>query len=151
MFHRHLDMTRLLVLPYIGLAAWIGLSYLNSAPRRLASPSLDQPKELARILTDAPGMNAWGVVFLLGAIAMATAALLPEKSATFSRREVLVVLLFIGGVMYAFWGAVFLWGALEDPRASLVATGLYWFISCTHFTAVWFINLLRAYHPAVRP
>lgn len=143
MISRHtIDVPRMLVLPYIGLALWLGLGYIHGDPRRTATPSMEAPKELAR--TVLPGlrepMNFWGIVFLIGAVALAAGALLPEH---YRRHEVLMVLLFVGGLMYCFWGAVFAWGALADSRASVNGPGVYWFAAVMHMVGVWFLNVLR--------
>lgn len=101
------------------LAAVAGLAYLLGDASRTTATTFDAAKTVAP-------MHVWGIVFLAGCAAMTVGLL--------SRNQlVLSVAWFIGGVIYAWWGACFLLQALTDPHASLVAWALYGLVSMTHF------------------
>src|SRR5689334_4135918 len=80
---------RLHFLPVAILAAVMGLAYLLGDPQRTASPSFAYAKSIAP-------MHVWGVVFLVGAVAVGSAAFLRDGAA-------LALALFVGGSMFAWW------------------------------------------------
>lgn len=114
-------MLRPLLIPFAVLAGWIGCAYTLGAPVRTSTPSFAAARDLAP-------MQLWGGMFLVGALVLALAMFtrddrIPRWS------------LAIGGVIYLWWGLLFLLTVLRDERASLTAPALYGFIAFIHFLA----------------
>lgn len=116
-------MPRLMLLPYPLLAVAMGLGYLLGDERRTAGQSFRAAKSVAP-------MDTWGVMFLLGALAL-TLALLT------AHRHALGAALFVGGAIYSWWSLCFLLSALNDPGASVAAPAVHGFISAMHYLAGW--------------
>ena len=114
---------RWLLLPSAALAGWIGLSYIFGKPSRTSTPSF-------RMAQDIAPMQAWGVLFGLGAVVLITTALI-------GRLTYVAIALFFGGVIYSWWASLFLVTVVMDEHASLVAPALYYFISFAHFVGAW--------------
>lgn len=101
------------------LAGLMGAAYYLEDPIRTISPSFDTAKSLAP-------MHVWGVVFLIGCVTM-TAGLVSRN------QRALAVAYFVGGMIYAWWGACFLLQGLTNVQASLVAWALYAIVALIHF------------------
>lgn len=114
---------RLLMVPSIALAGWIGSSYVLGDPERTATPSFTTAQFLAP-------MWAWGVLFLTGAVTLSFTAILGEP-------RLIGAALFIGGIIYTWWGSLFAITTLVDSRASLTGPAIYYFIGLVHFTGAW--------------
>lgn len=112
-------MSRLMLLPFVALPAWIGTAYLLGAPARTSSDAFTSAKSLAPI-------ELWGVMFLLGALTLGVAA------AT-RRRSLIALGLFVGGAIYCWWGTLFAVSALNESSASLNGGAVYLFIAAVHF------------------
>lgn len=113
-------MFRPLLFPYVVLAGWIGFGYLLGDPVRTSTPSFASAKELAP-------MHVWGLMFLTGAVVLVASMFLND----FLMR----CALFIGGVIYSWWGALFALTAYHDEKASLNAPAIYGFLAFCHFIA----------------
>jgi len=118
---------RLHFLPVAILAAVMGLAYLLGDPQRTSSPSFAYAKSVAP-------MHVWGVVFLVGAVAVGSAALLRDGTA-------LAFALFVGGCIFAWWASCFLVSALSDPAASLTGWAIHGFIAFTLYRAALEVRL----------
>lgn len=114
-------MIRPLLIPFIVLAGWIGCSYVAGDPVRTATPSFASARELAP-------MHLWGVMFIIGAATLVVAMFVRDDRIA---RWALVV----GGVIYTWWGLLFLLTVLRDERASLNGPVLYGFVAFVHFLA----------------
>jgi hypothetical protein len=114
-------MFRPLLIPFAVLAGWIGCAYVFGDPVRTSTPSFAAARELAP-------MPVWGVMFLIGAATLAVAIVVHDDRLP---RWALA----IGGVIYIWWGLLFLLTVLRDERASLNAPALYGFIAFIHFLA----------------
>ena len=113
-------MFRPLLVPFIALAAWIGCAYVFGDPTRTSTPSFGAAQDLAP-------MQLWGAMFLAGAAVLTLSMFLNER--------LMHAALFVGGVIYAWWGALFALSAAHDPEASLVSPALYGFLAAIHFLA----------------
>lgn len=113
-------MFRPLLVPFIALAAWIGCAYTFGDPARTSTPSFGAARDLAT-------MQTWGVVFLAGAAVLWLSMFLNER--------LMRAALFVGGVIYVWWAALFALSAAQDPKASLVSPALYGFLAAIHFLA----------------
>ena len=120
---------RPLLAPFAGLALITGLAYLLGSPDRTRPASFAIAKMVA-------SMHVWGIAFLIGAGALATVIALDHKYA-------IVTALFVGGLLYTWWGLSFGIAALNDPRASANAWATYMFIGFTHYLAAWRIAVWR--------
>jgi hypothetical protein len=118
-----LGQLRVLMLPVIGLAGWIGAAYLFGDAERTATPSFAVAQSLAP-------MWAWGVLFLTGAVALSLATVLGNFM-------LIGAAMFVGGIIYTWWGSLFAATAVGDPRASLVGPAVYYFIGSIHFVGAW--------------
>lgn len=114
-------MFRPLLIPFASLAAWIGFGYVLGHPVRTSTPSFSSARDLAP-------MPVWGAMFLLGAAVLVLAMCVHDDRLTRSA-------LFVGGVIYLWWGLLFGLTVLRDERASVNAPALYVFIACMHFLA----------------
>lgn len=103
------------------LAGFMGLCYLLGGAERTSAPSFLAAKSIAPI-------HAWGWIFLVGALSMGIAAFT-------LRLELVAITYFVGGTIYAWWGSCFGFQAVQDPRGSLVAPGLYAVICLLHYVA----------------
>lgn len=112
---------RPLILPYIALALWVGLGYNLGDAVRTNTPSFEGAKGITDI-------QNWGIMFLIGAVVMAVTSMIHET-------KWMRLSLFIGGVMYVWWGCLFVFTLTHVPNASIVAPGLYAFIAFAHFAA----------------
>jgi len=114
---------RWLLLPSAALAGWVGCAYLFGDPQRTATPSFRMAQDLAP-------MEAWGVLFSIGAVSLLLAALSGKLT-------LVAIALFIGGAIYSWWASLFLLTLLLDEHASIVAPALWYFTSFTHFAGAW--------------
>ena len=110
---------RPLVVPYVVLALWIGLAYLLGDELRTATPAFEGAKEITTV-------SNWGYMFLVGAVVMTVCSLMRDT-------KWLRTSLFIGGFMYTWWGALFMFSIINVPFANLNAPILYWFVAFSHF------------------
>lgn len=120
---RELNVLRRLLIPSGVLAGWIGCAYLFGADARTVTPSFNTARTLAP-------MEAWGCLFLVGAITLLIAAVM-------ARRKAIALALFAGGIIYSWWASLFLLTVFTDAHASLVAPALYYFIAFAHFAGAW--------------
>lgn len=114
-------MTRWMLLPFWVLALAMGLGYLLGGPERTAAPAFGAAKAIMPI-------QAWGVMFLLGALAIGVNSLI-------NRRRGVARALLLGGAIYLWWGVLFGIAAVNDPRASLNGFWVYAFIAFCHWLA----------------
>lgn len=114
---------RWLLLPSGILAGWIGIAYMTGDPIRTSTPSF-------RMAQDIAPMEAWGVLFATGAIALIAAGIS-------GRLNLVAIALFIGGAIYSWWASLFLVTLIVDDHASIVAPGVYYFLAFTHFAGAW--------------
>lgn len=114
---------RAFLAPFPVLAAVMGLGYLVGDEGRTAAHTF-------RIVKYLLPMDAWGSIFLLGAVAL-TAALISN------RRGAITAALFFGAVTYTWWSLALLITTLVDPGASANAWAAYGFIAFTHYYATW--------------
>ena len=113
-------MFRPLLVPFVVLAGWIGLGYVLGDPVRTSTPSFESARELAPI-------PVWGAMFLIGAATLVVSMFLSD----FLMR----CALFVGGVIYSWWAALFAITALQDDKASLNAPAIYAFLAFCHYIA----------------
>lgn len=112
---------RPLAYPYVFLATWLAFGYIFGDSIRTNTPSFGGAKELASI-------HIWGFMFLAGAVALLVSSFMHNT-------KWLRLALFLGGVIYMWWGILFAFTVFDVPFASLNAPGLYAFISFAHFAA----------------
>lgn len=114
---------RWLLLPSAALAGWVACAYLFGDPIRTNTPSF-------RVAQDLASMDAWGIVFAIGAVALVVSALIGKPALIASA-------LFVGGAIYSWWASLFLVTLLLDDRASIVAPATWYFVAFSHFAGGW--------------
>lgn len=110
---------RPMMLPMIALAIFIGSVYVFMDNQRFNTPSFTAQREIA-------SLTVWGFMFLFGALVMVIAM------AT-RRLKLMQYSLFTGGVIYLWWGLLFLTSVIQDPHANPNGFALYAFIAFFHF------------------
>jgi len=124
---------RIVLAPFPLFALYLGACYLLGDARRYASPGYAAARRLGRVLVEhGDPMNAWGIVFALGALALGTAL-------WFGDNMLLAGAMFVGGLVYCFWACLFAMSAIGDPAAPANGPGVYGFIASVHFLACWWM------------
>lgn len=108
-----------MMIPMIGLALFLGTVYILSGEERFATPSFTAQREIA-------SLRVWGFMFLLGAAVMVISMVTRDLKA-------MQIALFTGGVIYLWWGFLFLASVYQDQYANPNGFALYAFISFFHF------------------
>lgn len=119
-----------LLLPFPVLAVIIGLAYCFGSPNRTMSSSFSTAKSIAPL-------ESWGLLFLFGGFFLTVAMLLRDlRMMSFG--------LFIGGMIYTWWGTLFLISAMTDLNASLTGWAIYGFLAFVHYAGFWRLRMLVA-------
>lgn len=118
--HRHPEnRIRPMMLPFIVLSSYIGVMYVFGDEKRFSAPSFHTQLSIAPI-------EFWGAMFLAGGGVMVASML--ARSTKFMQAS-----LYAGGVIYTWWGLLFLISAVQDPMANPNGFALYMFAALFHF------------------
>jgi hypothetical protein len=128
-------MPRILVVPFAGLALFIGIAYYFGTPERTRGPSYAPAKALIPAWLPGYPMQWWGLLFMTGFLALAGGIIYGQS--------LIGATLFAGGAIYLWWATLLAIACYTDPHASASAPGLYAFIGFAHFLASWRVYMHR--------